>query len=281
MSMPNGNKFELHCHSHYSRGTKIPCESPSSPRDVIRTAKRKGLAGIAITDHDNIQSWKEASDEARKQGIVFIPGEEIETKSGHILGLGLSEFIEPGLTVEETVERIREQGGVSVAAHPFDIKNLGVGHEMTKADVVEAFNSMNIDRFSNIFTERLANRLGAPVIACTDAHTLEMIGISTTEMYAHDIDSCLRAVTESSVVLNKNYMPMSMFVNWSRDRMTVSYEDIMSYIKSNYSRPKAWLSEALLHKFLFSKHMMMYNALAEFGALCSVVYGGIKIITYI
>jgi predicted metal-dependent phosphoesterase TrpH len=281
MYLPNGKSFEFHCHSHYSRGTKIPCESLSSPRDVVRTAKKKGLAGITLTDHNNIKSWKEASEEARKQGIIFIPGEEIETKSGHILGLGLSELIEPGLTVDETVENVREQGAVSVAAHPFDIRKLGVEHEMGKADAVEAFNSMNMDRFSNMFTEGLARKLGRPMIACTDAHTLEMIGTSTTEMYAHDIDSCLKAIIKGRVVMNKNYVPMKLFVDWSRDRMTVSYEDIMKYIKNNYRQPKAWLSEALLHKFLFSKHRFGYDMLARFGASCSVVYGSIKILKHL
>jgi len=282
--IPNSKRFELHSHTHYSKGKKIPCEALASPAEIIREAKRRGLAGIAITDHDTNRAWAQARAEAREQGILFIPGIEISTQRGHVLGLGLSEFIRPGLMVEETVDKIHEQGGLAIAAHPFDIRNDGLKHDMIKTDVIEVFNAMAIDRISNIFTERRARKLNMPAIAATDAHTKEMVGTATTSISAeacNSIDSVLREIKAGRVELGRGYVPMNLLVDWAKTRMTVSYEDIIHYIKNNYSAPRAWFSEALLHKFLFSKRRLPYDILARFGASCSVIYSGIKLISYL
>jgi len=274
-------RFELHCHTHYSKGRKIPCEALHSPAEMVKEAKRKGLSGIAITDHINNKSWKEAEETAQALGMIFIPGIEIESKQGHILGLGLSDMVASGLSVDETMDKIHEQGGVSVAAHPFDLRGLGLQHDMNKADIAEAFNAMSIDRISNVFTARRARALEMPIMAGSDAHTKQMLGTATTSIDAYDADSIIRELKKGNTQLNKNYIPMNLLIDWAKQRMTISYEDILLYIKKNYPAPKAWLSEALLHKFLFSRHTKWYNALARFGMSCSVLYGGIKAITYL
>jgi len=156
--------FELHCHTHYSRGTKIPTEVMMPPRQVVRLAKKAGIDGLAITDHRVVSGWREAREEAEKQGIIFIPGVEIQTSQGHMIGLGLSEGVENFLTVDETLERIREQGGFSVAPHPYDIKNDGVKDLCMKADAVEVFNSFGMDRFANWYTQRKAARGNRPMV---------------------------------------------------------------------------------------------------------------------
>jgi len=276
MEAGSGRKFDLHAHSHYSKGTKIPCEALASPRDIVAAAKEKGLAGFALTDHDDIQGWKEAANEAKKQGIVFIPGEEINTQRGHLVALGISEFIEPKLGLEETIDMIHQQGGIAMAVHPFDIKGSGVGEDMIKADVAEAFNSMNMDRFSNMIAEKKARALEMPMAANTDAHTAEMLGTASTTIDADNMDSAFKRMIKGRTELNKGYVPANVLVEWARERMATSYDDIMRYIKGNYRQPKAWVSEALLHKFIFTSRKRWYDALARFGISCSVVYGGLK-----
>ena len=145
-------KFELHCHSYYSVGTKIVWEGLNSPKEMIKAAKRKGLSGIAITDHDSNRSWKQAREIAKKEGMIFIPGIEISSRKGHIIGLGLNDFIKKDLSIDETIERIHEQGGIAVASHPFDIKGEGIRENYKKADAVEVFNALNVDQLSNRFT---------------------------------------------------------------------------------------------------------------------------------
>src|SRR4030042_1821987 len=120
-------RFELHCHSIYSKGKKIPAEGMDSPADLVKAAKALSLDGIALTDHSTNRGWAEAKETCIKHGLVFIPAIEVSSLAGHIIGLGLNEHVKSGLSAEETLDSIREQGAVSVAAHPFDIRGGGLG----------------------------------------------------------------------------------------------------------------------------------------------------------
>lgn len=74
---------DLHMHTTHSDGSLAPAE-------LVRLAKQKNLACIAVTDHDTMTSFPEASEEAKRQGIETISGIEISAKFDpgtlHILG---------------------------------------------------------------------------------------------------------------------------------------------------------------------------------------------------
>ncbi|RLI95729.1 MAG: phosphoesterase, partial [Candidatus Aenigmatarchaeota archaeon] len=140
-------RFELHCHTLHSR-ISIPC-GLEKPSEVVKQAAKVGLDGIAITDHDTTNGWDEARKEAKKQGIMFIPGIEVSSGMGHILGLGVSEGVPSNMGIGETVDQIRERGGIAIAAHPFDIRGHGIRHRLSEADAAEAFNALSLDRVSN------------------------------------------------------------------------------------------------------------------------------------
>ncbi|WP_430592569.1 PHP domain-containing protein [Humidisolicoccus flavus] len=81
MSLPG--PIDLHAHSRESDGTE-------SPRGLVTHAIEAGLGAVAITDHDTLSGWAEASDAARELGIVLIPGIEFSAQihyaSVHVLG---------------------------------------------------------------------------------------------------------------------------------------------------------------------------------------------------
>lgn len=106
-------KLDLHMHTHHSRDCTIPTA------EVIRLCRRRGLDGIAVTDHNTLAGGLEAAALA-PAGFTVIPGEEIKSSEGEIIGLFLGEEIPAGLTPEETAGRIRGQGGVVIVPHPFD-----------------------------------------------------------------------------------------------------------------------------------------------------------------
>jgi predicted metal-dependent phosphoesterase TrpH len=266
-------KIELHCHSHYSRGRKIPVEGLDSPADLVRAAKKLGLGGIALTDHNSDSGWKGATAEARKLGIVFIPGIEVSSLSGHVIGLGLNEYIKAGLALEETLERIREQGAVSVAAHPFDIRGEGMGKLAGKADVIEAFNSINLDRFSNLSAKRFARKAGKPVVAGSDSHTKEMLGSCANYIDAHDMDSVLRGIKSGKASFRTSYPGMDKLLPWTRRRMVLSYGEILEYTQANYPQPKRWVSQRLLHSFTSSRRVAPWYWLGELGLAGAKCYG--------
>ncbi len=271
--------FELHCHTHYSRGTKIPTEVMMPPRQVVRLAKKAGIDGLAITDHRVVSGWREAREEAEKQGIIFIPGVEIQTSQGHMIGLGLSEGVENFLTVDETLERIREQGGFSVAPHPYDIKNDGVKDLCMKADAVEVFNSFGMDRFANWYTQRKAARGNRPMVVGSDVHMAEMMGLAVNFADAHDMDGLFREIRKGRVGFRTSCVPVGAVVEWARERMTHSYGDVLKYIEGNYGLPKAWVSRGLVNNFVNSTGRA-WDIVGRFAVGCSTLYSGAKLLTY-
>jgi predicted metal-dependent phosphoesterase TrpH len=106
-------KFDLHMHTHHSRDCTIPTA------EVLRLCQLRGLDGIAVTDHNTLAGGLEAVSLA-PAGFKVIPGEEVKSSEGEIIGLFLHEEIPAGLSPEETAARIRAQGGVVVIPHPFD-----------------------------------------------------------------------------------------------------------------------------------------------------------------
>jgi len=271
--------FELHAHTHHSTGRKIPCECTVSPKQLVKIAKKIGLNGVAVTDHDNIKAWKEASREAKKEGMIFIPGIEISTRQGHLIGLGLTEYVKPFMDVDETLDYIRMQGAVSVAPHPFDIKGEGLGRLSERVDAIEVFNSLNMDRASNGVAHRYAKKQRKPMVVGSDAHSSKMIGRSMNIIEADDAEGVLNAIRNNRVDHIKRYATVDSLIFWAEERMATSSADILKYIDRNYNRPKAWISRKLMMKFL-SIPNIYWKPLAYFGLGSSMAYGSIRSLFY-
>jgi predicted metal-dependent phosphoesterase TrpH len=105
-------KFDLHVHSKYSYDSFL------SPERIIKIARRKGLDGIAITDHNTTKGGIEALKINKDKDFQVIEGAEMKTEYGDIIGLFLSEEIRTS-KFEEIMEEIKSQGGLSVLAHPY------------------------------------------------------------------------------------------------------------------------------------------------------------------
>ena len=103
-------KWDIHCHTTFSDGL-------STIREMMEEARKKGLDGIVITDHDFMGHTSLVEKEASRIGVDTVPGVEIGTPYGDIIAIGIERIPDGGL--EEMVEDIRQQGGVAIAAHPF------------------------------------------------------------------------------------------------------------------------------------------------------------------
>ena len=269
-------KFELHCHSIHSHGRKITWEGVASPSQIVRVLKRLGIMGFTITDHDSTACWEEARKAAKKEKSLFIPGLEVSTRSGHLIALGISEPIKPRLGLEETIDIIHQQAGLAIAPHPFDIRGEGLGNQFAKADAVEVFNSMNLARTENFLAARKARKLGVPAVGGSDAHTCGMMGMTVNHINADDMDSALKQIKRGNVKITGRYVPVPVVVDWARERMERSYDDIQSYIAKNYSRPKAALSRFLLDRFVGS-HSAAWDALGYFSLGVAGLYGVLRL----
>ena len=92
-------KIDLHVHTTYSYDSLI------TPKELIFYAKRCGLDGVAVTDHDRING---ALKIAKETDFLIVPGIEISSLNGHIIGLNVDELVPPELSVDETLDRIHE-----------------------------------------------------------------------------------------------------------------------------------------------------------------------------
>jgi predicted metal-dependent phosphoesterase TrpH len=175
--------FELHCHSTYSDGK-------ASPKQIVEYAKKIGLSGIAVTDHDSIKGGLEAVKYA-PDGLTVIPGMEVSSQEGHILGINIRKPVLRDLPADETVDMIHSLGGLAIAAHPYDRRRDGVGDLILSIpfDAVEAVNGHTFG--SSKDPKKACQEAGIPMVGGSDAHTLPEIGLVTVE-YEGDILSAIK-----------------------------------------------------------------------------------------
>lgn len=191
-------KFDLHVHSDHSK------DSNSSHEDILEVARKRGLDGLAICDHDTVEGGLACEKRAMELGfeITVIPGVEVTSSKGHILVLGVRENIEPLLTPEEMIHRARKLGGTVIIPHPFKQSSHGIGSfEGLDIDAVEVFNSRCLFNNANRKAAIEAERLGIPGVAGSDSHIPEMVGQAYTEIEAHEntVEAVLRAIREGKV----------------------------------------------------------------------------------
>lgn len=181
-------KIDLHVHTSYS------CDSLITPKELIFYAKNRGLDGVAVTDHDRLDGSLKISKET---DFLIIPGIEITSKDGHIIGLNVQEPVPPGLSADETVDRIHEAGGIAVACHPaVPFKGSLRKHVTSKFDAVEVINSSAFPfHYSVRQGEKIASRLGKARVAGSDAHYGPEIGCAYTIVNAEsEADEIVEAI---------------------------------------------------------------------------------------
>lgn len=173
--------LDPHIHSTYSS------DSTASPRDIVKKAKSIGLDAIAVADHNTIKGALATVEEAKKiDNFVVIPAMEISSNKGHIVALGIKEDVKKGLSPEETVKKIRELGGIAIAAHPFVSYREGLCDHVKELDIdaIETLNSRYVFGYSNWRAKNLAEKRNIPEIGASDAHFLGAIGSCVTELDA-------------------------------------------------------------------------------------------------
>jgi predicted metal-dependent phosphoesterase TrpH len=173
--------LDPHIHSTYSS------DSTASPRNIVKKAREIGLDAIAVADHNTIKGALATIEEAKEfKDFVVVPAMEISSSKGHIVALGIKEDIEKGLSPEETVKKIRELGGIAVAAHPFVSYREGLCDNVKDLDIdaIETLNSRYIFGYSNWKAKNLAEKRCLPEIGSSDAHFLGAIGSCVTELDA-------------------------------------------------------------------------------------------------
>ena len=167
-------KLDLHIHSLFSSDGRMDV------RTIVQMAKALRLDGLAITDHNSLESAGKFAD-FKDSGLLLVPGMEISSASGHILAYGIKTPIQKDLTIEDTIDRIKAAGGVAVASHPYR-KVTGLGEDNVvkgRFRHIEGFNGRTRPA-GNRMAVVLAKRIGANITGGSDAHFREEIGSAFT-----------------------------------------------------------------------------------------------------
>ncbi|MBI5965654.1 MAG: PHP domain-containing protein [Chloroflexi bacterium] len=225
---------DLHLHTIYSY------DGTASLAAVLNRAKQAGLDVIAITDHDEITGALKAMELASAYGVELIPGIEITTADGDLLALFITEKVAPGLSLVETVLRVRALGGICIAPHP---TAGGMGMKSLSARTIlkalrnpyvaetligiEVYNASTLDRISNHYAAILGNRLDIAHVGNSDAHVVDAIGLGATEFEGSTAADLLIALKNKTTKVRRQK-------EWSAFRVLSSWG--IRYVESAFIR---------------------------------------------
>lgn len=212
-------KIDLHVHSMYSADSII------KPEELPTYARKRGLDGVAVTDHDRLDSSVKIS---REVDFLILSGMEISSLDGHIVGLNVKEAVRKGMSADETVDKIHNAGGIAIACHPSSLFKGSLGqHTSSKFDAIEVINSSSIPfRYSVKHSQEIASRLSIARVAGSDAHYAPEIGSAYTSIdAAPNVDDIVDAIRKGkcqpfgkaiplTIRLKRTLFTMRKYSNW-------------------------------------------------------------------
>jgi predicted metal-dependent phosphoesterase TrpH len=187
---------EFHCHTIFSK------DSLTYPRDLVDTCRRKGIDRVVVTDHNTIAGARAA--QALDPELVIV-GEEIMTTRGEILASFVMDEIPQGLSPQETIRRLKDQGGFISVSHPFDKWRKGAWRQddlleiLPHVDAIEVYNSRCMNPRSNRDAREFAERHNIAGTVGSDAHAAFELGRSLMVIEQFDGPEEMRKVIRRGI----------------------------------------------------------------------------------
>jgi len=187
-------RLDLHLHTTRSMDSSVRLE------DAVRRIRELGLDGFAVTDHDFLAELP--GDLSENSGLIVIPGMEVSADGAHVLAFDIQEPVPMGLPIPETVDRIHDQGGIAIIAHPYSVFRTWVDSTEIEGSGFDCVEVINAHQFPFGYTlaknRELAERLGLPQTGGSDAHIPKTVGRAYTifESDSRDVDGALDALRD-------------------------------------------------------------------------------------
>lgn len=188
---------ELHSHTIYSKDCLVRLEK------LPAICRARGIDKLAITDHNTARGALAA---AKLYPMLIIPGEEIMTTRGEILAWYVREEVPAGLSPQETIARLRDQGALIGVAHPLDRYRHGAWQLddlleiVDLVDAIEVFNARCLQPEDNARALAFAQQHGKLMSCGSDAHIPCEYGraVLRVEPFASNAEGLRRALVGAS-----------------------------------------------------------------------------------
>lgn len=264
-------KADTHVHTYYSGFSQLSVlkfpESTTPPEKQVDCARKNGIDVLCITDHNEVAGGFVAQKYAKQfNDIEVVVGDEIMTSDGEIIGFGLTEYVKPFMTIEETVDVIREQGALTIAPHPFSFHVRGLKEKIFDIDLdaFEVINGGHPDKYSNHFAQMVMDKFPgrwAPISA-SDGHSNFTVGYNWTEFEGNTADDLRKAILNKTTIPKGKPSPVLSEVQWSYE-VVIGGQKLMS--KALRRKLKPIENNALIDKILSLPDLK--NATGIFGGL--------------
>lgn len=251
-------KTELHCHNSFSNfhvgEDEPPYDCNVAIRDQLERSRALGLDAIFVTNHNTLDGYCQLlqykNEHERFRDIQVYPAEEITTDTGaHVLAYGIREAIPPNLSLDEVIDRVRGQDGVSSAPHPFSLLD-ALRESAKKCDMIEVFNSNNVDVLSNARAAHFALENNMTRVAGSDSHVVTTLGRCVNVIESEgSLDDVLHSMRHGRVTISQTgYALENETLEHIKYKINNSREYIADYISEHYPNAK-WLLTLLLRAY--------------------------------
>jgi predicted metal-dependent phosphoesterase TrpH len=187
--------YDLHCHTTHSP------DAPLTMRKLIEMAKKRGLDGVAITDHNKVYRGLLNID-----GIDVIPGSEIDVRGGaHLLAYFIENEVEEDKNFREAIKEVQRQGAVAIWAHPLRKEGVLEGNKdvFDIIDGLESGNAMDLKSHKKDI-EKICEKENLLQTAGSDAHVEGQVGMAALKVSERlTKENFKRVIMSGEVIIRK------------------------------------------------------------------------------
>lgn len=177
--------IDMHMHEmRYSKDSFLRLEQ------MVEIARRRGLDGICITDHDSMGIREFAREYSIKVGFPIFVGIEFFSLEGDIVAFGIDDYPPERVSAQEFITHVQSREGACFAAHPFRNNNRGLEENLRLVkglDGVEVLNGSTLFE-ANKKAADYAAKLNLACIGSSDCHVPEKVGLYAT-YFPSEVDS--------------------------------------------------------------------------------------------
>ena len=261
-------KSELHCHNSFSNhhlgDDEPPFDCDVSICDQLERIRVLGLDTVFVTNHNTLDGFKQMleykNNHEKFSKIAIYPAEEVTTDNGaHVLVYGIHEPIPFGTPLDVILDDVKRQGGVSSAPHPFSLLD-ALRDDASKCDMIETFNSNNVDVLSNMRASQFSVEHNMIQVAGSDSHVLSTLGRCVNNVYSeNNLDDILYALKHGKIeVCHTGYALQDETLDHLKYKLNNSRDYVTQYIADNYPNAQ-WFLKLLLWMYDHNQDSRMWG----------------------